>query len=68
MSTREESADLGSISQKVVNLRLIVSVIVSVISKLLIGGNSHLRLILDLQLFVKSTTAVTKKWVNHTQT
>jgi hypothetical protein len=32
MSTREESADLGSISQKVVNLRLIVSVI----SKLLI--------------------------------
>jgi hypothetical protein len=61
MSTREESADLGSISQKVVNLRLIVSVIVSVISKLLIGGNSHLRLILDLQLFVKSTTAVTKK-------
>ena len=52
MSTREESADLGSISQKVVNLRLIVSVI----SKLLIGGNSHLRLILDLQLFVKSTT------------
>ena len=64
MSTREESADLGSISQKVVNLRLIVSVI----SKLLIGGNSHLRLILDLQLFVKSTTAVTKKWVNHTQT
>jgi hypothetical protein len=64
MSTREESADLGSISQKVVNLRLIVSVI----SKLLIGGNSHLRLILDLQLFVKSTTAVTKKWVNNTQT
>jgi hypothetical protein len=64
MSTREESADLGSISQKVVNLRLIVSVI----SKLLIGGNSHLRLILDLQLFVKSTTAVTKKWVNNIQT
>jgi hypothetical protein len=29
--------DLGSISQKVVSLRLIVSVIVSVISKLLIG-------------------------------
>ena len=43
---------LGSISQKVVSLRLIVSVI----SKLLIGWNSHLRLILDLQLFVKSTT------------
>jgi hypothetical protein len=36
----------GSISQKVVNLRLIVSVVVSVISKLLIGWNSHLRLIL----------------------
>ena len=47
--------DLGSISQKVVNLRLIVSVIVSVIFKLLIGWNSHLRLILDLRLFVKST-------------
>jgi hypothetical protein len=46
----------GSISQKVVSLRLIVSVIVSVISKLLIGWNSHLRLILDLQLFVKSIT------------
>ena len=42
----------GSISQKVVSLRLIVSVI----SKLLIGWNSHLRLILDLRLFVKSTT------------
>ena len=42
---------LGSISQKVASLRLIVSVI----SKLLIGWNSHLRLILDLQL-VKSTT------------
>jgi hypothetical protein len=45
-----------SILQKVVSLRLIVSVFVSVISKLLIGWNSHLRLILDLQLFVKSTT------------
>ena len=44
----------GSISQKVVSLRLIVSVI----SKLLIGWNSHLRLILDLQLFVKSTTGI----------
>ena len=49
---------LGSISQKVVSLRLIVSVIVSVISKLLIGWNSYLRLILDLQLFVKSTTGI----------
>jgi hypothetical protein len=49
------STVLGSISQKVVSLRLIVSAIVSVISKLLIGWNSHLRLILDLQLFVKST-------------
>ena len=47
---------LGSISQKVVSLRLIVSVVVNVISKLLIGWNSHLRLILDLQLFVKSTS------------
>ena len=45
-------AHLGSISQEVVSLRLILSMI----SKLLIGWNSHLRLILDLQLFVKSTT------------
>ena len=48
----------GRFPQKVVSLRLIVNVIVSVISKLLIGWNSHLRLILDLQLFVKSTTGV----------
>ena len=53
---------LGSISQKVVSLRLIVSVIVSVISKLLIGWNSHLRLILDLQLFVKSTWSPNNLW------
>ena len=64
--------DLGSISQKVVSLRLIVSVIVSVISKLLIGCNSHLRLILDLQHFVKSTTEpyplipfnILNKWIH----
>ena len=42
---------MESISQKVVSLRLIVSVIVSVISKLLIGWNSHLRLILRLTTF-----------------
>ena len=46
---------LGSISQKVTSLRLIVNVIVSVISKLLIGWISHLRMILDLRHFVKST-------------
>ena len=55
-SVRSSNIFQWSISQKFVSLRLIVSVIVSVISKPLIGWNSHLWLILDLRLFLKSTT------------